>query len=76
VIIYKCFKLQAEKLKTEAQNELGALHEQIAETNGQLEVQMHLNKSRAQEVIIFMLLKKEKIAKLVVLIKKKKAICL
>lgn len=42
--------VKAEKLKAEAQNELGSLQEQIAETNGQLEVQMHLNKSRAQEV--------------------------
>ncbi|KAI6177641.1 hypothetical protein M3Y97_00930000 [Aphelenchoides bicaudatus] len=43
-------RVRAEKLKTEAQNELGELHERIAETNGQLEVQLHLNKSRAQEL--------------------------
>ncbi|KAI6188456.1 Myosin and Myosin head and IQ calmodulin-binding region and Myosin tail domain containing protein [Aphelenchoides besseyi] len=44
-------RMRADKLKNEAQAELGALHEQIAETNGQLEVQMHLNKNAQQEVL-------------------------
>ncbi|KAI6235171.1 hypothetical protein M3Y95_00022900 [Aphelenchoides besseyi] len=44
-------RMRADKLKNEAQAELGALHEQIAETNGQLEVQMHLNKNAQQELL-------------------------
>ncbi|KAI6240101.1 Myosin motor domain-containing protein [Aphelenchoides fujianensis] len=43
-------RMRSDKLKNEAQSELGALHEQIAETNGQLDVQMHINKAAQQEL--------------------------
>ena len=42
-------RLQSDKLKTEAQDELAALHEQLATVNGQLEVQTHINKASQQE---------------------------
>uniref|UniRef100_A0A7E4VF43 Myosin motor domain-containing protein n=1 Tax=Panagrellus redivivus TaxID=6233 RepID=A0A7E4VF43_PANRE len=43
-------KNRTERLRLEAQNELDALQAIVAETTGQLDAQMHLNKSRQQEV--------------------------
>ncbi|KAE9554307.1 hypothetical protein FO519_002478 [Halicephalobus sp. NKZ332] len=43
-------KTRIERLRLDAQTELDSLHEQIAEANGQLNIQIHLNKARQQEV--------------------------
>lgn len=41
---------RADRQRLDAQTELDNLHEQIAEANGQLNIQIHLNKARQQEV--------------------------